>query len=267
MLTVETRTNHGKVRTINEDAVLADMDTGLLAIADGMGGHNAGEIASHLALDSVLQFVRRSATAQDFTWPFGVNPALSLTANRLVTAVKLASRQVFTESEARPDYQGMGTTLVAALAEDGAARLTFASVGDSRIYEMHDGALRRLSRDDSWVALLSEQSGSDESTYRNHPLRNVLTNVVGAGPDMDVAVTEIDLRDDQTILLCTDGLHGAIPDESIASILREHHDMGQAAELLVQTALERDGRDNITVLLARYTNGGPKPGANDELKT
>ena len=261
MLTVETRTNHGKVRTINEDAVLADIDIGLLAIADGMGGHNAGEIASRLALDSVLQFVRRSAASQDFTWPFGVNPTLSLTANRLVTAVKFASRQVFTESAARPNYQGMGTTLIAALAEG--ARLTFASVGDSRIYEMHDGRLRRLSRDDSWVAMLSEQSGSDESAYRDHPMRNLLTNVVGAGPDMDVAVTEIDLRDDQTILLCTDGLHGAVPDESIASILREHHDMAEAAELLVQTALDRDGRDNITLLLARYTNGGPPPGPRE----
>lgn len=250
MLTVETRTDHGKVRDINEDAVLADLDTGLLVIADGMGGHNAGEVASRLAIDSVLQFVKRSAGSQDFTWPFGVNPSMSLTANRLMTAMKVANRRVFRESEARPNYTGMGTTLIAALAED--SKLSFTSVGDSRIYELKNGTLRRLSRDDSWVALLSAQSGSDESAYKDHPLRNVLTNVVGARPEMDVTVTEIELAEDQTILMCTDGLHTAVPDPSIAEILREHQDLARAAELLMQTALERDGRDNITLLLARW---------------
>jgi protein phosphatase len=263
MLKVETRTDLGKVRDINEDAVLADLETGLVAIADGMGGHNAGEVASKMALESVLQFVRRSAGSQDFTWPFGVNPSMSLTANRLMTAVKVANRRVYRESESRPNYTGMGTTLIAALAED--SKLSFASVGDSRIYEMKDGTLRRLSKDDSWVALLSSQSGSDESAYKNHPLRNVLTNVIGARPEMDVSVTEVDLTT-QTIMMCTDGLHGAVPEPSIAQILRDNLDLAQAAEQLLQAALAGDARDNITLLLARY-EATPEDTQKSEAKT
>jgi protein phosphatase len=226
-------------------------DLGLLAVADGMGGHNAGEVASRVALEAVGSFLKKSAASDDFTWPFGVDPSMSFAANRLMTAVKIANRRVFRVSEESGDYTGMGTTLVAVLAEG--SRLSFASVGDSRIYAMDASELRQLSRDDSWVVMLSGDPALDASTLQQHPMRHVLTNVLGARPEIDVSVSEFDLVEGQMVILCTDGLHGAVPDGLILSILRSESDLDRAADVLVQTALERDGRDNITLLLARHT--------------
>jgi serine/threonine protein phosphatase PrpC len=249
MLTVSTRSHPGTVRSINEDAVIWDRELGLLAVADGMGGHNAGEVASRLALEALLVFLRKSAACDDFTWPFGVNPAMSFAGNRMMTAVKVANRRVFRAAEEQTEYLGMGTTLVAALTEE--AHLVFSSVGDSRIY-LQDGAeLRQLSRDDSWVAMLSREQGLDEATLEKHPMRHVLTNVLGAQSELEAPIVEVDLAPGQTLVLCTDGLHGAVPDEVMLSILRSQADLEQAADALILTALERDGRDNITLLLAR----------------
>ncbi len=253
MLTVHTLSHPGTTREINEDAVLWDADLGLIAVADGMGGHNAGEVAARLALDSLRTFLRESAETEDFTWPFGLNPKLSLTANRVMTGMRIANRRVFRTSEERDAYTGMGTTLVAGVAQG--ASLTFSSVGDSRIYELRDGRLRPLSRDDSWIVMLSEESGRAVSEFNRHPMRHVLTSVIGGRPEIDAPINEIALDDRQTILLCTDGVHGAVPDDLMASILAGEADLERAARRLVETALERDGKDNITVLLARYTNG------------
>ncbi len=162
MLTVHSLTHPGKTRPLNEDALMSDPAIGLIAVADGMGGHNAGEVASQMALESLHGFLRRSAEGDDFTWPFGVNPQMSRAANRLMTAMRIANRCVFTASEERAEYSGMGTTLVAALIDGD--RLTFSSVGDSRLYELRGGELHQLSRDDSWVVMLSEQSGIDPIT-------------------------------------------------------------------------------------------------------
>jgi serine/threonine protein phosphatase PrpC len=249
MLKVCTRSHPGTVRSINEDAVMWDRELGLLAVADGMGGHNAGEVASRLALEAMLIFLRRSAACDDFTWPFGVNPSMSFAANRMMTAVKVANRRVFRAAEERTEYLGMGTTLVAALTEE--AHLVFSSVGDSRIYLQDGSELRQLSRDDSWVAMLSREKGLDEAILEKHPMRHVLTNVLGAQAEIDAPIVEVDFAPGQTVVLCTDGLHGAVPDEVMLSILRSQADLEQAADTLIQTALERDGRDNITLLLAR----------------
>jgi serine/threonine protein phosphatase PrpC len=119
---------------------------------------------------------------------------------------------------------------------------------------MQDDGLHQLSRDDSWVVMLSRESGLDPSSFHDHPMRSVLTNVVGARPDVDVSVGEFDLTDGQVILMCTDGLHGGVSDEQMTAILKEHPDLQQAADMLVQTAVKQDGRDNITVMLARYSS-------------
>jgi serine/threonine protein phosphatase PrpC len=245
--TVAGVTHPGKTRDMNEDAMSWDLDLGFVAVADGMGGHNAGEVASRLALDNVRAFLQRSAS-DDFTWPYGVNPRLSLTANRLTTAVKIANHRIFRASEERAEYTGMGTTLVAALVESGT--VTFSSVGDSRLYMFQDSALRQLTRDDSWIAMVAEESGVDPSTLTGHPLRNVLTNVVGAQPDVKIALGELPLGMG-ILVFCTDGLHGALTAGTMTQILSDAPDLERAAHNLVQAALERDGKDNITVILAR----------------
>lgn len=251
MLTVTSRTNPGTVRSINEDSAMWEPDIAMIAVADGMGGHNAGEVASQLALDTIRAFLKKRATADDFIWPFGVNPSLSFAANRLMTSIKIANRRVYRESEERTEYAGMGTTIVAAIAEG--TNLAFCGVGDSRIYSFDGAELRQLTKDDSFVVMLMKESGLDSAAFENHPMRHVLTSVVGARPELDVVVEEIDLVEGQTIVLCTDGLHGALSDEEIATVLRSEPNLERAAESLVASAVQRDGRDNVTIALARHT--------------
>jgi protein phosphatase len=130
--------------------------------------------------------------------------------------------------------------------------MTFASVGDSRLYSAYDGHIEQLTRDDSWVVMLQRESGLDRTAFDRHPMRHVLTSVVGARPEVDVKAEELALVDQQTVLFCTDGLHGALSDDVILSILRAEPDLDRAAAKLVNAAVTRDGSDNVTVLLARY---------------
>lgn len=241
-------THVGHVRASNEDSMVWDEHLGLAAVADGMGGHLAGEVASRLALEALQGFLSRSATTTDFTWPFGVDPRRSLVANRLMTAIRIANRRVFKQSEEIAEYVGMGTTIVAVMLEP--TRATVASVGDSRLYGLVDGEMRQMTRDDSWMMLLSQTPGVTEEALSQHPLRNVLTNVVGAKPDIEFTVQEFPWNG-EPLLLSTDGLHNALPPDLMASIVRATPDVRQAAEALVQAALERDGKDNITAVLVR----------------
>ncbi len=250
MLTVCTRTHPGNVRAINEDSFLWEPDISTVAVADGMGGHNAGEVASRLALDSMKAFLSKSAVTDDFTWPFGFSPTLSFAANRLMTAIKVANRRVFRASEERSEYTGMGTTVVAAIVEG--SRMSFSGVGDSRIYVFDGSDLTQITKDDSWVVMLMKESGLDASAFDKHPMRHVLTSVVGARPDVEVTVEELDLVDGQTILLCSDGLLGGMSDQDIAAVLKAEQTIEGAADTLVRLGVERDGKDNVTVALARY---------------
>jgi protein phosphatase len=250
MLTVASLTHPGNVRDNNEDAVLWDPGTGLLAVADGMGGHNAGEVASRLAIDVLSEHLRTTSGTADGEWSFGFDPALSRTANRLLTAVKLANRAVFTAAAERSEYEGMGTTLTAALVEG--SRLIFTSVGDSRLYVLDNRQLRQLTRDDSWLETLAESSGLDRTAAERHPMAHLLTSVVGPRADIHPSVQEADLADAQTLLLCTDGMYRKVPQALVRTILTEMPGVEQAAHQLVRTALEWDGRDNVTVIVARY---------------
>ena len=246
MLNAHGVTHPGLVREINEDGFLVDVPLGLYVVADGMGGHNAGEVASAQALEAMRRFLARSAEAGDFTWPYGIDPKLTLPGNRLLTSVKLANRRVFKIGESRDDYSGLGPTVVAALIEDGHVSLT--GVGDSRIYAFSDGRLQQLTVDDSWASTVAA-SGATAS----HQMRHVLTNVVGAREEIDVEVTEHPFGAGATLLLCSDGLHGALDDAAIAAQLASPGPVSVIANDLVRLALERDGRDNITAVVLRWS--------------
>jgi protein phosphatase len=257
MLSVVTLSHPGAVRPTNEDAVLWDAELGLLAIADGMGGHNAGEVASALALDVLqrsLQANRQFGAAQ---WPFGFADDRPLSVNRLQSAVRIANRDVFRASQEHAEYAGMGTTLTALLIEG--AHVWFANVGDSRLYAKAAGEapLRQLTRDDSFVGMLAEKPGLTPDALVDHPMRHLLTSVVGPRPDLAVRVDEIDLSDGEVLVLTTDGMHGAVGDEVMDALLDGHErrmDLRTAAEHFIEAALGAGGRDNITVALARYTS-------------
>lgn len=250
MLTAHGVSHPGRVRKINEDSWRSEPDLGLFLVADGMGGHNAGEVASKLAVEAIGSFMRRTHEGDDVTWPYGLDPKLSFPANRLLTAIKLANRRVFKAGETRDEYTGMGTTVVAALVDAG--QLIFAGVGDSRLYLFTGGRLIQLTTDDSWVATLQSQEPSAETPSGKHPLRHVLTNVVGAREQVDLHVIERPLLPDEMLLLCSDGLHVEVDDSSIAKILGGSADASAAAERLVQAALEQRAADNITALAVQY---------------
>ena len=172
----------------------------------------------------------------------------SMVRKAVTTAIRMANRRVFQASEERADCRGMGTTLLAAVFENGV--VTFGSVGDSRIYLFDGTRLRQLTRDDSWVVMLAKQSGVDQSALRTHPMRNVLTNVIGAQPETQVHLDELALGN-STLVFCTDGLHGAVSDEAMLGILKGEPDLQKAATALIHAALDDGGRDNVTVVLAR----------------
>lgn len=252
MISAYAATDPGPVRSVNEDASLIDAEQHLYAVADGMGGHNAGEVASSLALEALGGFVRRSSSDTDLSWPYGVMPDLSFLANRLRTALHLANRRVFRAAESHDDYTGMGTTVVAVLIDG--ERAVVAHVGDSRIYHWSDGVLHVLTRDDSWAAALIAQGMSTDDLSR-HPMRHVLTNVVGARDQVDVHVRELSLAPGDRLLLCSDGLHEPMTADRIGTALSGEPDVQAAATRLVREALERGTRDNVTALVVEFGAG------------
>jgi len=241
----------GRVRKTNEDTFVSDPEVRLFAVADGMGGHGAGEVASRLAIEAISGFIRRSANDTDFSWPYGLDPQLSMDGNRLRTAIHLANRRIFRSAESNDDYSGMGTTIVGLLVNG--ERISIGHVGDSRMYLLSNGSLEQLTHDDSWAAtILAHDPRLAPSDIANHPMRNVLTNVLGARESVDIHLMERDLRGGEMMLLCSDGLHGVLDDKAVADVLTATADVDTAAQKLVQVALERGSRDNVTALVVKY---------------
>jgi protein phosphatase len=245
----------GRVRKGNEDAFASIDDLQLFIVADGMGGHNAGEVASQLAIEAIVGFVRRSSEGSEFSWPYGIDPHLSYDGNRLRTAIYLANRRVFRAAEANDDYTGMGTTVVCALIAGG--RLIVGHVGDSRLYMKGEKGFQQLTRDDSWAAtILANELGGDRAALAKHPMRNVLTNVLGAREQTEIHLAEIPIKGDETLLLCSDGLHSALDDRAIDRLLASTDDVPATAQALVTAALDGGSRDNVTALVV-HCNGAP----------
>jgi len=230
---------------------VSDAGVRLFAVADGMGGHEAGEVASRLAIEAISGFIRRSAADTDFSWPYGLDGNLSYDGNRLRTAIHLANRRIFRAAESNDDYSGMGTTIVGLLANG--TRVAIANVGDSRLYLLRRGKLEQLTQDDSWAAtILAHDPRVKPADLAHHPMRNVLTNVLGAREQVDVHLAERDLEAGDVMLLCSDGLHGVLDLEQLRIILQSTPDVDNAARTLVDTAIENGARDNVTALVVRY---------------
>jgi PPM family protein phosphatase len=241
----------GPVRKNNEDCCAIEHDLQLYVVADGMGGHSAGEVASRLAVEALVGFIRRSQEDTDLSWPYGIDPTLSLQANRLRTAINLANRRVFRAAESHDDYTGMGTTIVGALVA--ADRLVVGSVGDSRLYLLKGGSLAQVTQDDTWAAtMLAHHGAADASLMAHHPMRHVLTNVLGARDRTEVHVSEHPLGPGDTVLLCSDGLYGVLGEAELLRILVAGSDVRRTAECLVRTAIDQGTRDNVTALVLRY---------------
>jgi len=247
------RTDVGRRRKANEDNFLVRPELSLFAVCDGMGGHNAGEVASRMAVETLAAFVQRSAEEQDITWPWGIDANLSFDANRLKTAIRLANAQVFKSADSNEELTGMGTTVVAALVTG--STMTIGSAGDSRCYLVRDGQLTQLTQDDSWVSAALGEGILNSDDVEKHPLRNVITKAVGARDSIELDIVEHDLMAGDVALLCSDGLHGMVGDDVIAQLLIPGADsLEEVTAQLVEAANEAGGKDNVTAVLMRYTD-------------
>jgi PPM family protein phosphatase len=239
-------TDKGRIRPTNEDCFAVREDLGLCVIADGMGGHNAGEVASRLAVDAVVE---TCGTIPE-SWPFGYDESLSADGNLLRTAIHRANLSILETALTSDRYTGMGTTLVAARVAGG--RLAVAHAGDSRLYLLAEGRFRQLTHDDSWVAtVLAHDPGADPNVLMHHPMRNALTNVVGAGTRTDVHVVEEPIAAGNLLLLTTDGVHGVIDDGQLERLMVDGDDLQAIAANVIAAALARGSRDNCTAIVAR----------------
>ena len=244
-LSVGTRTDIGP-RKMNQDHFGTWPELGLYVVADGMGGHNAGEVASHLAVETIHDFIADSARTADFTWPFGLEVSRSIDMNRLTTAVRLANRRIYDEGSKHAELNGMGTTVVAALVVGD--RMILASVGDSRIYRYRNGSLEQLTEDDTWLnSVLGAQQAEDADA--SHPLRHVLTSVVGTRADVKPGAREERLLSGDIFVLCSDGVHGRLDNAAFVSVLAGGSSAEQLAAGLVEEALTRGTSDNSTALV------------------
>lgn len=246
------QTDVGRRRKLNEDNLLVDPKANLYAVCDGMGGHNAGEVASQIAIETLHAFIQKSQEEQDITWPYGFEDSLSTDGNRLKTALKLANRKVYATADNREDLSGMGTTAVAALVTGNL--LTLGSAGDSRCYLLRAGKLSQLTRDDSWVSAAAAEGILNAEEIERHPLKNVITKAVGAKDSIEIEVVERRLENGDLALICSDGLHSMINDEQIQSLLAAPAaSLQETAARLIDAANDAGGKDNVSVVLVRYT--------------
>jgi protein phosphatase len=246
------QTDVGRRRKLNEDNFLVDTEAGLYAVCDGMGGHNAGEVASKIAIETLGAFIRKSHKEKEITWPYGLDVNLSFDGNRIKTALKLANKKVFKAADNREDYTGMGTTAVAAVVSGNL--ITVGSAGDSRCYVFAGGKLTQLTRDDSWVSAAWAEGILTADEIERHPLRNVITKAVGAKEDIEINVVEHKLLPGEVAMVCSDGLHSMINDEAIlAAVTPFPQGLEEAAGKLIAAANEAGGKDNVSVVLLRYS--------------
>jgi len=239
----------GRVRPVNEDCWAFEPAHGLCVVADGMGGHNAGEVAARVAVETIVTFLLTRTS--DNNWPFGFDPDLSPAGNRLRTAIQLAHMQVLETAVTSAQYSGMGTTIVACLVEGN--RVSVGHVGDSRFYVLANDRLRQVTEDDSWMAsMIAHDPTADLARLEQHPMRNALTNVVGSKRRTDVHVVEETLQGGEWLLLTTDGVHGVLDDARLEQVILDSNDVHNTAASLVAAALARGSHDNCTALVARY---------------
>jgi serine/threonine protein phosphatase PrpC len=244
-------TDVGMKRSVNEDVFLVDEDLGAFLVADGMGGHAAGEVASRLAAEEIVHSLSEHPTVDNETWPEHWNMARSATANLLVDAI-LAGHDRVTRAVGRDsNLRGMGTTVVVAVHPPRSRTLIICHVGDSRGYRLRRGKLELLTKDHSWVHEQVAAGFLSEDAARSHPLKNVVTQALGGSADPLVDILETEMDDGDLYLLCSDGLNSMLVDDEIRDLLNDAESLEDTANRLIAAANERGGHDNISIVLLR----------------
>ncbi len=241
------KTDVGMKRTHNEDYFTLIEDEQLFIVADGMGGHASGEVASKMAAETIGDFFKRTKD-EDATWPFKMDRSLSYIENRLVCSIKLANLRIFETSCRDIRYKGMGTTIVSSLVC--ADKLYVSHVGDSRCYRVRNGDIMQLTRDHSLLEDYKEakpdMTAEDE---KNFPHKNVITRALGMRETVQVDIRPHQIEPGDTYVLCSDGLSGMVTDPQIHDIVKNAKTLERAVAELVDQANRSGGTDNITTLL------------------
>ncbi|HHT78083.1 MAG TPA: Stp1/IreP family PP2C-type Ser/Thr phosphatase [Clostridiaceae bacterium] len=237
-------TDKGKVRQNNEDfhAILSVGDSTVFVVADGMGGHAVGEIASRTAVEFALSTLPRELEH---------DMSVSQIEDVLRETIEKANVRVYLQSLDNKEYRGMGTTLTLAVLKDW--RLYISHIGDCRVYLMHGSGLERLTVDHTLVQELVDRGSISEKEAQNHPKRHVLVRSLGVNEYMEPDTYSFDISEGDLILLCTDGLYGYVDEAGIRKIIRKHKDLSACAKQLVDAANDAGGGDNITVILVDCT--------------
>jgi protein phosphatase len=246
------RTDPGLRRRQNEDSFCANPDLGLFVVADGMGGHAGGEVASELAVTEIQTVIASTTTlgAHD-TWPVPFDANVGVNGNRLRAGFSMANSSIARRIEKTEDLRGMATTAVAVLVRSGKAAL--AHVGDSRAYLWRSGELTRLTVDHSWVEEQVQAGMLTEAAAREHPWRSIVTRALSGTEELKVDVTELELEAGDRLLLCSDGLPTVVQDSEIGTVISPPANLQGVCDELVSRANAGGGPDNVTALVVGIT--------------
>ncbi len=240
----------GCVRKNNEDNFAVEPDLGLLVVADGMGGHNSGEVASDIACKTVVEYARKMQTMV----PEGGTPGLTPRGRQLEFFVKTANSMIYEKGRAFPKDAGMGTTVVAAIVD--AKGMTVAHVGDSRLYLWRRGELTQLTEDHSLVGEQVKRGQITADEAARSPQQNILTRALGADGDVRVDVADHPLLPGDLVLLATDGLSKMVIDADVAAVIAESQDPQKIVDVLIAKARAAGGVDNIAIVVAKVPAAG-----------
>lgn len=245
------KTDVGKKRELNEDSFAVLGNEGVFVVADGMGGHNAGEIASAIAIETIVNFFKAAAEDDDMTWPYKLDPSLSLDANKLKVGIKFANRRIFRTASSNNAYSGMGTTIVAMLLVAGEDALYIAHVGDSRCYCYGQKGLKQVTEDHSLVNEYIKAGQLTPEQAVNFPHKNVIMRALGMKENVLVDIQKRAMKPGELYLCCSDGLSDMVSDQEIEQILSSDLSLEEKSEQLINLANSNGGKDNITVVLLK----------------
>lgn len=241
-------THVGMKRNHNEDNLCVVADENLYMVADGMGGHAAGEIASQMAVETVADFFRETAKDEEVTWPYKMEKGKRYEENRLAAGIKLANLRIHEMGVTNPEKKGMGTTLAALCFSGNTAYV--GHVGDSRIYRLRGDELFQVTEDHSLLNDYIKMKDLTEKEIEDFPHKNVIVRALGMKETVQVDVCHEEPQDQDLYLLCSDGLNGMITDDHMGDLLRQNrHDLELACSKLIQAANDNGGTDNVTVVL------------------
>ncbi|MDP3278493.1 MAG: Stp1/IreP family PP2C-type Ser/Thr phosphatase [Deltaproteobacteria bacterium] len=248
-------TNVGMKRTHNEDSFAIFAEQNLCIVADGMGGHASGEVASKMAVDSMREFFDATSKDPDATWPYKMDKHRGYEENRLITSIKLANLRIFESAQRDSKYRGMGTTMVAMIGTREGMYL--AHVGDSRVYRIRDGQIEQMTEDHSLLNDYLKMRKLSEEEITNFPHKNVIVRALGMKDTVKVDTRLEAPRVGDVFMLCSDGLCGPVTDEDILQVIEESQgDYNAACSRLIARANENGGPDNITALTVHVTSLG-----------